>query len=355
MKKVPETVLKNGAPKRRQMDMTTPIGISCADLTFVPRPFTNPNVLVAGGLGCGKTSFLLSTVNAIVRQYRPDEAQIVIADPNYGMLSCRDWLKEAGYLLGYADNRDKFASVLADVSRIITPRFPTDDVDLSTDNIQGRSWYTGPDVFLIVDNVHRLVSASPTGGGFGRSAGESPEDALARLTSRVDVGLNIYMTTTDSKFATARQTNKLMAPLAGNSAPLFLMSGSRDEGSITGRTKFAKRRPGQGLFCDLSRDERYFEVVQVPHAYPWDSPGAAPAQELLEKAKAIAATMGPVLPPIEEGDVPAPAAPAAERPRTSTIREAPRVPVKQPEATGTTRESIKSSGKPKSGKSFKWG
>lgn len=245
------------------MDKHLPIAISVEDLRVVTVPdHTSPHLLAVGDPLMGKTTLLRALINSVVHQFNPDEAQFVIIESKYDLLAEQEQLAANGYLMDYAD-QNTLAAALEKVTAVIEPRKPAKEQGLSTTAIKNRSWYSGPEVFVLIDGVEAF-----TGTGFGM--GGAPLDPLVELMTRNDLGLHVYATGPAQGFPSTRQSNKLYQALAQRNSPTLLFSGPVSEGTIwpSSGIKFARRRPGQAMLYDPLYPTTP-EIIQVGMARPW--------------------------------------------------------------------------------------
>ncbi|MEB3022942.1 MULTISPECIES: FtsK/SpoIIIE domain-containing protein [Mycolicibacter] len=256
------------AGRRTSLDKHLPFAISTEDLRVITVPdHTSPHLLAVGDTKSGKTTLLRALINSVVGQFTKDEAQIVIIESRYDLLAEQEKLGEAGYLMAYAD-KNSLPDAIAKIKEAIAPRFPSleQGEKLSAEAVRNRSWYTGPEVFVLIDNV-----LSFTGGGFSAS---SPFDPMLELMTRDDVGLHVYATGSAQGFGGMRLTNKVYKALGEANTATVMLSGPAAEGTIWPNSgiKFALRRPGQAAIVDPTNMKP--EVVQIGLARPWDEDNA---------------------------------------------------------------------------------
>ena len=126
--------------------------------------------------------------------------------------------------------------------------------DLTTAQLRSRSWWTGPDVVLLVDDWHMIVAAS------GLTPPMTPLGPL--LPAAADIGLHIVVTCQMSQAHRATMDRFVGAAFGAGSPTLFL-SGEKME-FPTSEFKLKRRPPGQGLL--VSPDGK--EVVQAAYVDP---------------------------------------------------------------------------------------
>ncbi|MEB3023078.1 MULTISPECIES: FtsK/SpoIIIE domain-containing protein [Mycolicibacter] len=252
-----DVTIPAASDRRPVLDRRLPLAISTTDLQLITVPdHLSPHLLAVGATGSGRTSLLRALINSITRTFTAEEAQIVIFEPRCELVAEQEKLGEAGYLMAYAD-KNSLPDAIAKIKEAIAPRFPSleQGEKLSAEAVRNRSWYTGPEVFVLIDNV-----LSFTGGGFSAS---SPFDPMLELMDRDDVGLHVYATGDANGFGGMRLTNKVYKALGEASAATVMLSGPAAEGTIWAGTgvKFAHRPPGRAL---LVTNDRLPRDIQVP-------------------------------------------------------------------------------------------
>jgi S-DNA-T family DNA segregation ATPase FtsK/SpoIIIE len=251
---------------RTAMDKKLPIGVSTMDLRIVELPEQpSPHMLALGSPKSGRTSLLRGLINSVISQYTPDQAQFVIIESQYGLLTEQKELDKHGYLLAYAGDRPSVAGAIEKAAAMITPRAPKMEDGLTADVIRNRSWWTGPELFVIIDDI---LSVAP--GGAMMAMSNPLEPLYALLEGRSDLGLHVYVTGPAQGFGGARMSNRAFKALEAAQAPVLLFSGPVAEGVIWPGSgiKFAARRPGQAMLVNPTVMSS--EVIQTSHARPWE-------------------------------------------------------------------------------------
>jgi hypothetical protein len=141
------------------------------------------------------------------------------------------------------------AAMVEELSATLRHREPPPG--LSAQELLSRTWWTGPEIFLIIDDIHLL----PT--GF-----DSPVQGLASWVGKAtDVGLHVIVTRTFGGWSSAGSDPMLRALHQANS-PLLVMDADPDEGFIRGRMRGGPLPRGRGLL--MAADSGVF--VQVADA-----------------------------------------------------------------------------------------
>ncbi len=155
-----------------------PLGIAESDLKPVYLDFaTDPHFLAFGDVESGKSNLLRTIANGIMARYPPQEAAIIVVDYRRGLLDA----VTGDHLLGYAGAEPVLTGLLAEVEQAMRMRLPGPDV--TADQLRTRSWWTGPDLFVLVDD-YELVATS----------GRNPLATLLEFLPQArDIGLHLVV------------------------------------------------------------------------------------------------------------------------------------------------------------------
>ena len=208
-----------------------PIGLNESQLAPVLLDLaTEPHLTVFGDAECGKTNLLRLIARAITHRYTPDEARLVIADYRRGLLGA----VEGDHLLEYAPSGQALSSCLAEVREALRNRLPGPDVTPA--QLRERSWWRGPDLYLLVDDYDLVVTGM-----------ENPLSALMELLPQArDIGLHVVLTRRCGGLSRALY-EPVLQRLRELDVPGLLMSGNRQEGQIFGSLRPGPQPPGRGI------------------------------------------------------------------------------------------------------------
>ncbi|MEI7715734.1 MAG: type VII secretion protein EccCa [Mycobacterium sp.] len=227
--------------------------ISELDLAPVYLNFAeNSHLIVTGRRECGKTTTVATIMAEIGRLYAPGStsapptdqrsAQVWLVDPRRQLLTALG----SEYVENFAYNLDGVNAMMTDLAAVLAGREPPPG--LSAEELLSRSWWSGPEVFLIVDDVQQLPA------GF-----DSPlHKAAAWVNRAADVGLHVIVTRTFGGWSSAG-SDPMMRALHQANAPLLVMDADPDEGFIRGKMKGGPLPKGRGLL--MAEDTGVF--VQV--------------------------------------------------------------------------------------------
>lgn len=229
--------------------------ISELDLSPVYLNFAeNAHLMVTGRRECGRTTTLATIMSEIGRLYAPGASSA--PTPPAGQPSAQVWLVDPrrqllttlgpDYVEKFAYNLDGVQAMMGELAAVLAGREPPPG--LSAEELLSRSWWSGPEIFLIVDDIQQLPA------GF-----DSPlHKAAPWVTRAADVGLHVLVTRTFGGWSSAGSDPMLRA-LAQANAPLLVMDADPDEGFIRGKMKGGPLPRGRGLL--MAEDTGVF--VQV--------------------------------------------------------------------------------------------
>jgi type VII secretion protein EccCb len=231
---------------------TIPVGIRESDLTVAFNPMhTTPHQLIFGAPKSGKTRIAHAIAQAICSRNSPDQARFMLADYRSGLL---DAVPES-HLVGAAAINRNHASLdeaMQALAVFLKKRLPP--ADLTASQLRSRSWWTGPDIVLLVDDWHMVVAA----GGMGPPT--MPLGPL--LPAAADIGLHLIVTCQMSQ-AHRASMDKFVGTAYGAGTPTMFLSGEKAD--FPAREILVKKRPpGQAFF--VTPDGR--EVIQAAYVDP---------------------------------------------------------------------------------------
>ena len=126
---------------------------------------------------------------------------------------------------------------------MLESRLPT--AATTADQLRSRSWWAGPQVYLIVDDYDLVTAASP--------------DAMAGLQRLLphatDIGLHVVLARRCAGTARA-MFDPMLAQLRDSGCMGLLMHGSPEEGALVGNHRAAAHRAGRGLLVTRDGSQR---------------------------------------------------------------------------------------------------
>ncbi|MDT5093859.1 MAG: segregation ATPase FtsK/SpoIIIE, family [Mycobacterium sp.] len=204
------------------------------------------HVLVLGDNSCGKTAALRLLCTELIRTRTSEQAQLAIIDYRRSLLS----VVESEHLAGYAISSASLAAQLPAWVETLRMRIPGPDVDQR--QLRTRSWWSGPDMYLIVDDYDLVVAGM-----------ENPLDpVIALLPHARDLGLHVVVARRSGGAGRA-----LFEPLLTRLRELgclgVMMSASPDEGILLGGSRPAQLPPGRARLV-IRAGEQVVQLGWVP-------------------------------------------------------------------------------------------
>ncbi|MFN8195428.1 MAG: type VII secretion protein EccCa [Nocardioidaceae bacterium] len=211
-------------------------------------PDLEPHLLVFGDARSGKSALLRTYLREVMRTHTPQQAQLVVVDYRRSLLG----EVPQDYLLHYLTSSAQAQPALRELAAYLENRIPGPDV--TPDQLRNRSWWTGAEVFVVVDD-YDLVATQQS----------SPVQPLQPLLAQGrDTGLHLAVARR-SGGASRALYEPVIQSLRDLAMPGLLLSGSPDEGPLIGTVKPQPLAPGRGR---LVTRERGVEVVQTAWSEP---------------------------------------------------------------------------------------
>ncbi|MFG1989715.1 type VII secretion protein EccCa [Actinoplanes sp. NPDC048988] len=227
-----------------------PIGLAEADLRPVEIDFaSDPHFLLFGDAECGKSTFLRTLATTITQRFAPEQARIILVDYRRSLMD----LPESEHRIGYGIQAPKTLELMQSVAGYMERRLPGPDV--TAQQLRDRSWWTGPELFVLVDD-YDLVVAGPT---------NPLTPLLDYLPQARDIGLHLILTRRAGG-ASRSLYEPVVQRLRELSAPGLVMSGPSDEGPLIGPIRPTLMPPGRGRL--LTRREG-IRLIQLAHLPPY--------------------------------------------------------------------------------------
>jgi S-DNA-T family DNA segregation ATPase FtsK/SpoIIIE len=238
---LPDRVLFTDLPAPgTDLEPGVPVGVSEHDLgpVYLDLRGGDPHFLVLGDSGAGKTSLLLTFLLGLTARQGPGQARVLLIDYRRTLLGAVPPASLFGYAGGAAAAVDK----VGELGRLLSARMPP--ADLTVEELRRRSWWSGPDVYVVVDD-YDLV----TGGG------ENPLGYLLEFLGQArDVGLHVVVARRSGGASRALFEPVLMA-LRELNTPGLMLSGDPQEGPLLGDFRPASLPPGRGILVRRSAAE----------------------------------------------------------------------------------------------------
>jgi S-DNA-T family DNA segregation ATPase FtsK/SpoIIIE len=225
-----------------------PIGISEQDLSQVEIDFaTDPHFLLFGDVECGKSSFLRALATTVMRRFAPEQARIVVVDYRRSLLD----LPESEHRIGYGKSGQDTTELIQQVANSMRDRLP--DPDVTAQQLRERSWWTGPELFVLVDDYDLVAGGWPN----------PLVPLLEFLPQARDIGLHLVITRRVGGAGRAL-FDPIIQRLVELSSPSLIMSGPPEEGVLIGSVKPTPQPPGRGRLITRREGVRLIQLFQPP-------------------------------------------------------------------------------------------
>jgi S-DNA-T family DNA segregation ATPase FtsK/SpoIIIE len=222
-----------------------PIGLSGEDLRPVVVDFaTEPHLLIFGDTESGKSTLLRTVAAAVVRQYDPAAARVIVIDSRRTLLDA----VPPSHLIAYAHTPASITSTVRDVREAMLARVPGPDV--TPDQLRRRAWWSGPELYLLVDDYDLLVTP----------AGSPLVPLLDVLPTSRDLGLHLVLARASGGAGRAMY-EPVLQRLRELSTPGVVLSGNPGEGPLVGDVAPQRLPAGRGRYHHRRADTR---LVQTP-------------------------------------------------------------------------------------------
>jgi S-DNA-T family DNA segregation ATPase FtsK/SpoIIIE len=230
------------------LDTRILLGLREHELRFATVEFERcSHLLVFGDNECGKTATLRTLCREIVRVKTPAEAQLLIVDFRRALLG----VVESEHLSGYAMSPAALTALLPGLFEALAARMPPPDA--SQAQLRSGSWWSGPDLYLIIDD-YDLV-AGPAGNGLAA--------IVEFLPYATDLGLHLVIARRSGGLERA-MFEPLLASLRDLGCASLMMSGCPAQARLLAATAALRLPPGRGVLATRTGDEDLVQVAWSP-------------------------------------------------------------------------------------------
>jgi DNA segregation ATPase FtsK/SpoIIIE, S-DNA-T family len=228
--------------------LALPIGVAEDDLQPVLLDVAaEPHLLLFGDAECGKTTFLRALARTVMDRFAPEQARIMVVDYRRGLLGA----VTGEHVIGYGTDAQRAATLVESAAGYMQRRLPGPDV--TADQLRSRSWWTGPELFLLVDD-YDLVCAG---------AANPILPMLDHLAHARDIGLHVVLTRRTGGAARALY-EPVVQRIRELSGPVLVMSGDRDEGPLVGNVRPGPLPPGRAWLVTRRDGVRLVQLADEP-------------------------------------------------------------------------------------------
>ena len=215
-----------------------PIGIAEMDLSpvYIDLPGKDGHLLVLGDGESGKTTVLRTFLAMLQSRATPEQAQVCLVDYRRKLLTAVD----DDHRVSYAFGASMAATQAQELAGMLQKRLP--HAGLTLKQLQEGRWWTGPDVYLVVDDYDLVATSSG-----------NPLGSLAELLPQArDIGLHLVVARRVRGLS--RSFDPFLSSLRDQGGPGLLLSGDPQEGIVIGQYRATAQAPGRALL--VRRGER---------------------------------------------------------------------------------------------------
>jgi S-DNA-T family DNA segregation ATPase FtsK/SpoIIIE len=207
---------------------------------------TDPHFLVFGESESGKTALLRLLIKQITERYSPEQGRIIMVDYRRTLLG----VVPDSHLVEFAASAPALEKFTQSMRSVLSSRVPTSEV--TQEQLRNRSWWAGPEMFVIVDDYELVAGSSNPLAGL-----------LDLLPFSKDIGLHVILARSTAG-ASRGLYESFMSRLRELSNQGVLLSGDRDEGALLGNIKPTRLPPGRGFHVSRRRGSQLVQTGWVP-------------------------------------------------------------------------------------------
>lgn len=223
-----------------------PLGLRESDLAPAVLDFSaQAHLLVFGDGETGKTQTLRTLLAGLLGAASADEAKVVLIDYRRTLLGAVD----DDHLAGYASSAAAAGPMLVQLAEYLAARLPGDE--LTPEQLASGDWWSGPDVYLVVDDYDLVATAS----------GNPLTPVIELLGHARDIGFRVVLARRSGGLGRAL-FDPVIAGLRDLSCDVLLLSGDPDEGYIVGRHRLQKLVAGRGELVSRGGDAQIVQVAR---------------------------------------------------------------------------------------------
>ncbi|MFC0037062.1 type VII secretion protein EccCa [Actinomadura rayongensis] len=242
---LPSLLPATSLPAPAETGARIPIGIDEDNLAPVFLDFsTESHFLLIGDTECGKSNLLRGITKGLIDRYTPEQARMIFIDYRRALLDAAT----TDHRIGYAASSAAAGGLVKDIVGALQARLPP--ADLTPDQLRDRSWWKGPDLYLIIDD-YDLVATS------GNPVGQLVE----LLPQARDIGLHVIVARAFGGAGRAMY-DPVLQRIKEMGSPALMMSGNKDEGALFGNLKGHPLPQGRGYLVDRRSGTRLIQTAQ---------------------------------------------------------------------------------------------
>ncbi|MGV0813513.1 type VII secretion protein EccCb [Mycolicibacterium boenickei] len=241
---LPARVQEVGPVPRTHPATEVLLGLGECELAPVLVDFAaQPDLLILGDTGCGKSTALHALCRDLVTVNDPASVQLLIVDFRRALLGA----VESDHLTGYAASAGALDAALPAVLETLRARMPGPDV--TQRQLRDRSWWTGPELYVVVDDYDLVAGA-----------GANPLSPLLHyLPHARDLGVHLVLARRSGGAARA-MFDPVLAAVRDLGCMGLMMSASPDDGVLLGSVRPVRLPPGRGTLITRAAPDQLVQV-----------------------------------------------------------------------------------------------
>lgn len=217
-----------------------PLGLGGKKLTPLTwNPQHSSHLLCVGNQGCGKSTLMRTIVKGIEAMGK-EHARIVMIDHRRAHLGA---VRE-DMLAAYSATSQTTESMISDTVVTLRSRLPSSDV--TAEQLKNRSWWCGPDIFLLIDDLDIL-----------------PDSCLYPLVELLphskDMGLHVVACRKIGGMQRALY-QPFLTEIRDQQPTAIILDGDRDDGPLWG-IRPSQQPPGRGIVVERGSNKGVFQVA----------------------------------------------------------------------------------------------
>ncbi|MEU9185098.1 type VII secretion protein EccCa [Streptomyces sp. NPDC048484] len=207
----------------------------------------DPFLLVFGESESGKSNLLRLLIKRLTERYSGDACKLFVVDNRRSLLD----VTPASHLAEYIPMSNSMGHHMEALTDLMQRRTPTADV--TARQLRDRSWWSGPNVFVIVDD-YDLVSTS---------SGNPLGDLTELLPFARDVGVR-FIIARSSAGAGRAAYEPFIQRMKELGAQGLVMAGDPGEGDVLGGVRPRPMPAGRGIFVSRKRGKPLVQIGLEP-------------------------------------------------------------------------------------------
>lgn len=245
---LPTLVDRNSVPAGAAGPTNVTIGIGESELKPIPVDFaTSSHLIVLGDGGCGKTATLRTLCTQLTQTCTPGQVQLHLVDVRRTLAGVVGSAHLAGYLMSAVMLQEHLVG-LTDQLRARLP-----GATVTQQQLRDRSWWSGPEIFVIVDDYELLTGA-----------GSDPLTPLLEFLPHArDIGLHLVIARRAGGAARAL-FNPVPATMRELGCTGLLMSAGPEEGVLLGSARPAALPAGRATLIRRARSDERVQIAWTP-------------------------------------------------------------------------------------------